>query len=31
MAQLNITLNLDELTEAIIQSDMNDIMKSMAV
>lgn len=31
MANLNITLNIEELTEAIIQSDMNAVMKSMAV
>lgn len=31
MAYLNINLNLDELTEAIMQSDMNALMKSLAV
>ena len=31
MAQLNITLNLEELTEAVMNSDMNAMMKSLAV
>ena len=31
MAQVNITLDLEELTEAIFESDMNAMMKSMAV
>lgn len=31
MAQLNITLNLEELTEAVMNSDMNSMMKSLAM
>lgn len=31
MAQLNITLNLDELTEAVLNSDMTSMMKSLTV
>ncbi|SDM47831.1 Transposase, Mutator family, partial [Aerococcus urinaehominis] len=31
MAQLNITLNLEEITEAVLNSDMDQMMKSLTV